>query len=130
LRILYVEDNDDLRYAIAELLRGADREVVECADGDEALELFRAARFDVVVTDVRLPRMSGTELARAILRERPRQWIVLCSGFDSEDWSEQIGENVRSLRKPFELDVMEALLTEIAHRAGGDVSGPSGGTDT
>jgi two-component system cell cycle response regulator CpdR len=126
LKILYVEDNDDLRTAMADLLRGDgdDREVVACANGDDALALFQSERFDVVVTDVRLPGMSGTELARTILRERPLQWIVLCSGFDAHDWTEQLGRNVRSLPKPFDLDVMEALMAEIAACPTGDAPVP------
>ena len=114
LRILYVEDNDDLRSAMAYLLRSIDREVVECANGENALALFESSKFDAVVTDVSLPGMSGTELARSILRTRPLHWIVLCSAYDPTNWTSQLGLNVRSLPKPFDLDVMEALMSEIA----------------
>jgi len=113
LRILYVEDNDDLRIAMADLLRGDDREVVECASGEAALALLGSEQFDIIVTDVSLPGISGTDLARAILRTRPLQWIVLCSGFDPQDWASQLGPNVRALPKPFDTEVMDALIAEI-----------------
>jgi len=113
MRILYVEDNDDLRGAMAYLLRGDHREVVECANGEDALSIFESSKFDAVVTDVSLPGISGTELARTILRTQPLHWIVLCSAYDPAHWVSQLGPNVRSLPKPFELDEMEALMAEI-----------------
>ncbi len=114
LRILYVEDNDDLRYAMAHLLRGDDREVVECASGEDALAVLESSRFDAVVTDVSLPGISGTDLARTILKTEPLHWIVLCSAYETTDWTLQLGRNVRSLLKPFDLDQMETLMAEIA----------------
>lgn len=114
LRILYVEDNDDLRCAMAELLRGNDREVIECASGEDALAAFESSTFDAVVTDISLPGISGTDLARTILKTRPLHWIVLCSAYETSDWTPQLGRNVRSLLKPFDLDAMEALMAEIA----------------
>jgi len=114
LRILYVEDNDDLRGAMAYLLRGTDREVVECANGEEALSVLESSTFDAVVTDVSLPGISGTQLARTILRTQPLHWIVLCSAYDLAHWANELGQNVRSLPKPFDLDEMEALMAEIA----------------
>ena len=114
LRILYVEDNDDLRYAMAHLLRGDDREVIECASGEDALAVLESSRFDAVVTDVSLPGISGTDLARTILKTEPLHWIVLCSAYETTDWTSQLGRNVRSLLKPFDLDQMETLMAEIA----------------
>jgi CheY-like chemotaxis protein len=114
LRILYVEDNEDLRSTIGMLLEGDDREVVTCPDAAQALGVLAERAFDVVVTDVSLPGLTGTELARRLLAVKPDHWVVLCSGYEFRHGLSELGPNVRSLSKPFELEDLESLLQEIA----------------
>ena len=114
LRILYVEDNDDLRETIGMLLEGEGREIVPCPDAEHAILLWGEDRFDVLVTDVSLPGMSGTDLARSILARNPRSWVVLCSGYDLRHGLDRLGPHVRALSKPFEPEELDALLNEIA----------------
>ena len=111
--ILYVEDNDDLRATIADLLAGPDRAITPCASGEAALLACEAQPFDVVVTDVSLPGLSGAELARRLLAKDPAQWIVLCSGYLFDEQTARLGPNVRSLPKPFEPEELDALMNEI-----------------
>ena len=113
LSILYVEDNDELRETFCEMLEGEGREIVACADGEAALALWEARAFDVVLTDISLPGMSGTDLARRILAKAPNSWIVLCSGYQYRHGLTALGPNVRSLPKPFELEELDALIGEI-----------------
>jgi CheY-like chemotaxis protein len=95
------------------LMEGEGREVVACATGEDAVVADAQQVFDVVVTDVSLPGMSGTDLARALLQKNPTRWIVLCSGYDLSQGLDSLGPNVRMLRKPFELEELDALLAEI-----------------
>lgn len=113
LSILYVEDNQELRETFLEMLEAEGREIVACADGETALALWEARVFDVVLTDISLPGMSGTDLARRILAKDPNKWIVLCSGYHYPHGLATLGPNVRSLPKPFELDELDALMGEI-----------------
>jgi len=113
LRMLYVEDNAELRETFQEMLEGDQREVVSCASAEEALVLWGANDFDVLVTDIGLPGMSGTDLARRILALQPERWIVLCSGYEYGDAIRVLGPRVRSLSKPFELEDLERLMGEI-----------------
>ena len=69
LRMLYVEDNDELRETFQEMLEDDQREVVACATAEEALVLWDASHFDVLVSDISLPGMSGTDLARRMVCE-------------------------------------------------------------
>lgn len=112
--ILYVEDNDDLRDTIGMLLEGEGRRISTCADGEQALALWTRHKFNILITDVSLPGMSGTDLARHVLAIDPTCWVVLCSGYDLRHGLEHLGPNVRSLPKPFEPEELEALLTEIS----------------
>jgi two-component system cell cycle response regulator CpdR len=114
--ILYVEDSDDLRDTIGMLLEAPDREILSCATAEEALSLLTHRVADVVVTDVSLPGMSGTDLARKLLAEQPDRWVVLCSGYEFGSAVSQFGPNVRALLKPFEPDDMENLIQEICDK--------------
>ncbi len=111
--ILYVEDNDDLRETIGMLLEGEGREVETSASGEQALAAFERRDFDILVTDVGLPGMSGTELTRRVLAVNPTRWVVLCSGYEFRRGLDQLGVNVRSLSKPFELEELDALMNEV-----------------
>ena len=113
MRILYVEDHPELRETIGMLMEGEGRTVTPCASAEEALVLDAGDPFDVLVTDVSLPGLSGTDLARQLLADDPQRWVVLCSGYDLGSHPTQWGPNVRVLLKPFELEELEQLLTSI-----------------
>ncbi len=121
LRMLYVEDNPELREMLQEMLEGDQREVISCATAEQALELWGASHFDVLVSDIGLPGMSGTDLARRVLAEEPGCWVVLCSGYEYGDALSALGPRVRALPKPFELDDLERLMDEIHLSQGGKV---------
>lgn len=113
LRILYVEDNAIVREITSELLAQDQREIVTCATAEEALKEFAARPFDLVITDVSLPVMSGIELARSILELKPHVPIILASGYDLDFAIEKWTSNVRSIIKPFEAAEIEALMSEL-----------------
>lgn len=119
LRILYVEDNEYLRENIGLLLEGDNREVALCATGEEALQACADSHFDLVITDVSLPGISGTDLTRRLLQTAPQRWIVLCTGYPLGHQVRELGVNVRALSKPFELEELEALVDEVAAQRGG-----------
>lgn len=115
-RILYVEDNDDLRESITMLLEDDPSvALTTCASGEDALALYQqGGQWDVLITDVGLPGLSGIELARAALARHPQLWVVLCSGYDMRSELAALGPRARSLTKPFELDDLERMLASIA----------------
>ena len=113
MRILYVEDHPELRETIGMLMEGEGRTVTPCASAEEALVLDAGDPFDVLVTDVSLPGLSGTDLARQLLAGDQQRWVVLCSGYELGSHPTQWGPNVRVLLKPFELEELEQLLTSI-----------------
>ena len=113
MRILYVEDNPELRETIGMLMEGDGQTVTSCATAEEALALDAQEPFDLLVSDVSLPGMSGTDLARKVLSTEPDRWIVLCTGYELGDYASAWGPNVRTLLKPFELEDLENLLGSI-----------------
>jgi CheY-like chemotaxis protein len=80
-QILLVDDNKLGLSARKALLEEQGYRVTTAASGEAALELFRRVRFDLVITDFKMPGMNGIELIRAIRTERPAVPIVLISGY-------------------------------------------------
>jgi len=116
LKILYVEDNDLVREVTCELLAQDQRQISACASAEEALQQFGKDSFDVIITDVSLPVMSGLDFARSVLRIKPRMPIILASGYELDFALENWGSNVRSIIKPFEPADIEALISALVVR--------------
>lgn len=113
LRILYVEDQADLRDAIGDLLAAGGHTVMCCGTAEEALVHVDDTGIDVLVTDLSLPGLSGTELARRWLARDAQRWVVLCTGYATAEALKRLGVHVRVLVKPFDLPDLDALLGEI-----------------
>ncbi|MBF5003939.1 response regulator [Diaphorobacter caeni] len=114
MRVLYVEDNDQLRESITLLLQDDGREVCPCTTAEEALELDAPRPFDLVITDVTLPGLSGLELSARLLDADIARWIVLCSGYQLDEQIRDLGgANVRALVKPFGIDELESLVDSV-----------------
>ncbi len=112
LRILYVEDNPIVREVTSELLAQSHREVVALGTAEEALHEFKEGRYDVVITDVSLPVMSGIDLARNILTLNPKASIIIASGYALTP-VETMGPKVRTIVKPFEASQIDSLITDL-----------------
>jgi CheY-like chemotaxis protein len=114
VRILYVEDNTLVREVTSELLAQEGRKIVALSSAEEALEAFRSSRYDLLITDVSLPMMSGMDLARTLLREHPSLPIIIASGYSLDFGAEHWGRKVRSIIKPFESEEINALISEVS----------------
>lgn len=113
LRVLYVEDNDDVRELIGELLLDEGLDVTPCETAEQALARFTVGGFDFVLTDVSLPGVSGTELAKRLLALEPALWLVFASGYAMPISEATWGPRVRALLKPFDAEQLGDLLAEI-----------------
>src|SRR5829696_5831414 len=92
-RVVVVDDHPLMRCALRQMLSAqADLEVIgEAADGQEAVELCRRLHPDLVLMDVRMPRMDGLESTREIKRELPRTIVlILTASADTDDLSEAL----------------------------------------
>ena len=79
--ILLVDDNRDGLLVRRSLLEEVGYRVKMAVNGEEGLKLFETEKFDVVVTDYRMPRMDGAELIQRIRRLDPQARVILLSGF-------------------------------------------------
>lgn len=111
--ILYVEDNDYIRESFAELLATDARRIVDVADGARARAVLREQNVNLLMTDIDLPDGSGLDLAREALRQNPTLPVIVCSGHDLTDVARSLGPTAHAVRKPFELDELEALVERL-----------------
>jgi DNA-binding NtrC family response regulator len=119
-RILIVDDDRAMREMLASLFKERGLWVEDASSADAALALAAEQEFDVVLSDVRMPGLSGVELVGQLRRLRPSTPVVLMTAFGSID---SAVDAMRSgafdyLTKPFEPDaVILAVERALAHRA-------------
>jgi DNA-binding NtrC family response regulator len=112
MRLLLVEDKDSFRRLLVQALAGSLWEVTAVGDPVLALEALLEAPFEILVTDLRLPRMSGLELLKAAKRRHPALRAVLMSAFgEPRDIVEAMRWGADDfLPKPFDLDQFAQVL--------------------
>ncbi|SPE51848.1 Histidine kinase (fragment) [Verrucomicrobia bacterium] len=111
-RILLADDEPGVREAISMLLTVDGHTVTGAANGREALHLFQAEHFDVVITDFAMPEMKGNELAAAIRRLAPTQPIIMITAYPNS----LIGADNpvdQVLTKPFRLDDLRQAIAGV-----------------
>lgn len=115
LRVLYVEDDVVLRENTVALLRDLFYQIDEASDGVEALKCYKEHPngYDIVITDLNMPRMNGMELIKNIQSINPKQPIIVVSAHnETEFFLESIRNNVNGyILKPIDFDqLLETLL--------------------
>lgn len=112
LRILIVEDHTPTRMAMSRLIRQAGADVTTARDGEEGLGYLLTQRFDVLLTDLRMPKMDGFELMTQCQSlpesHRPRRVIAISGEYEAGALHDQ--PSVAFLAKPFNLDVLLDML--------------------
>ena len=119
MRVLLVEDDDDSRQLMAEVLEVAGYAVHQVANGQDALRALSSSRFHVLVTDLGMSGMGGLEIARAAKATDPALPVIVVTGWAERDDVEQArGRVVDSvLLKPVEPDsLMQAVAGSLAGR--------------
>lgn len=82
---LVADDHPAMRRAVTEILLANGIDVIgEAADGEEALEKIETRKPDVALVDIRMPRLSGVEVARRVSRSTPETAVLLYSGYGDE----------------------------------------------
>lgn len=117
-RILLIEDDDDLRWALSAVLAKHGHLIVDVAGGDDAIQRFDAAEPDVVITDVMMENGNGFEALLKVLDLKRHLPVIVMSGDEGylEDAS-RIGAT-RTLLKPFDVDALIVAIDELAEHTG------------
>ena len=112
--ILVVEDSEDVRTLLLEVLKDAGYGVYTAVDGTHALEMLKVHQsIRLVISDVVMPRLDGLELAEVLTAQYPELALILMSGYAPGDTEI---EGVTRLHKPF---AIEQLLRSVEHSLAG-----------
>jgi two-component system response regulator AtoC len=117
MRILIVEDEENIRTALRRwfVMRGFDAD--EAGDGLEAIELCRQNRYDIITMDLEMPRMSGTEAIPLIRQTHPVVPIVILTGYVHEARELAQTGAARILTKPTPLRELEKAVLELVSKS-------------
>ena len=114
-RILLVEDDQRVRAATVDALEDLDYRPVACESGAEAIKLFDSREFDLVISDVIMPEMTGPELIRILKARKPQVAVLFVTGYVGEGESEDlIGYEL--LRKPFTVGALASAVAAALAR--------------
>lgn len=91
-QVLVVDDEGAIRYSVSKTLQRVGYNVTEAASGEEALDSMKKHHYDVVLTDIRMPGLTGVELLKRIKEQAPDAIVILMTGYAS------LGTAVEALR--------------------------------
>ena len=116
LRILLVDDHLEVRSTTAAVLEDAGHEVIEAADGAEALKRLQDGdcNYDVMISDYAMPHLSGTEFLRSAREICPGVPALIITGYAEADSIQDRPEGVEILLKPFTANKLESVLARIS----------------
>lgn len=116
LNVLYVEDDDATREQISSVMGMLFSSLSVAEDGMQGLELYKNGKFDLVITDINMPRMNGIEMMKKIKSINPMQKVIIVSAHDGGDYLlSAIRAGVDNfILKPVEMEQFQEVVTKVA----------------
>jgi CheY-like chemotaxis protein len=116
-RILVVDDEDNLRDVLVEVLKRDGHEVDSAADGTEGARRTEEKRYDLVITDLRMPGLEGPELYHAVRQQysdSPPRFIFMSANTGIEEYARFLADTGEpALEKPFNLADMRQVVLQV-----------------
>lgn len=115
-KILYVDDEDQLRFLVKSQLSHEGFDVDAADDGDTALEMMKQTNYDVVLLDIRMPRMNGIEVLKEMKKRKMTTRTIMLTGVDDLAVALEAvkGGAIDYLTKPYELEnLMKSILRVV-----------------
>ncbi len=117
MSVLIVEDDPHISELASRILR-ANHKIDVAFTGREAVEAYAPGKYDIVLLDVQLPEMSGSEVLKQVMSLSPRQAVVIMTAHGGSDLAEElmIAGAVDFIQKPFKADQLRKVMDIAAHR--------------
>ncbi len=113
-KVLIVEDNPNMSDLLSDiLLQCLDLKSQKAQDGEDALTILKEGTFDLVITDLRMPKMNGRELLKALKQDFPLLPVVVITGYENEYDPEDEPKPDGFLFKPFKVQQIKELLSGL-----------------
>ena len=111
-RILVVDDEEDVRGTLSDMIEGLDYQVVVAENGNEALERIKTEKIDLIITDLSMPKMNGLELIVNSKQINPNIPIAVISAFGNvENTTDALTRGAFSfIAKPFKISQIKELI--------------------
>ena len=115
VRLLYADDEEALRYLVKSQLEGEGFEVVTADDGDTAIDLLKKDPYDILLLDIRMPRVNGVEVLKYLRERKIASRVIMLTAVD--DLSVAI-ESVKNgandyITKPYDLQVLLSSIQRV-----------------
>lgn len=113
--VLVIDDDENIRQVMGDMLEFLGHKAALASSGEEGIDLFKQTQFDIVVTDLGMPGISGWEVSRLCKSLKPEVPVVMISG-----WGHQIDEDMVKqgqldgiLAKPFEMNKIKSVIQRV-----------------
>jgi len=116
-KILVVDDERGLRYLLSDVLTSEGFEVRMAKDGQESLDQLRGRRFDLVITDIQMPRLDGIEMLKVMKKTGRKEKVIIMTGnpTDRRLSGTDMPQVMSHLQKPIQIDAfLEAVVAAMA----------------
>jgi len=118
LKVLYVEDNKEAQLAVGELLSLFFNNIITANNGVDGLEKFESNQFDMVISDIKMPRMNGIDMAKSIRKISPNMAIIMVTAHQE---AEYLLECIRCsvdgyLLKPIDMKQLEESIYKVVNQ--------------
>jgi DNA-binding NtrC family response regulator len=116
-QVLIVDDNPNMSALLSDMLDVFDFSSKQATGGMQALEMLASDRFSLVITDLRMPEMSGSQLLRSIKEKYPGLPVVVISGYSLAEEEDSLLSDLADafINKPFKMDDIGRVLEGLCH---------------
>lgn len=117
LKLLYVEDNEEVREQTVKMLDNFFDDITEAVDGEDGLTKYKEANgtYDLIISDINMPHLDGVDMSREILSIDPKQLIIIITAFNEKEQIARLDEIeiVDYLHKPVEFKQFIEILDKV-----------------
>jgi len=119
-KILFAEDDDNIRTVTAEFLKNYGYTVAEVSNGFEALDLINNPDniFDLLIVDLIMPKMNAKELSDKIKEKYPESRVIYCSGYIDNDviGNDWMQKGINFIQKPYDINKLIRKIREVSKK--------------
>ena len=118
VRIMIIEDDEEMRSLLKDFFEEEGFEIDSVSNGVDALRMLSKDHFDLVITDIRMPGLTGLDILPRIRRLKPETPIIVMTAYGSDDVRRRAFERGATdyLEKPIRLSKLRTLIREVVLR--------------
>jgi len=111
-KLLFIDDEDIVLRSSRRIFAGSDYEIDTASSGDEGLAMVRAGNYDIVVTDLKMPGLSGMEVLKTLRKERPDITVIIFTGYANVETAREALKNgaFDYVPKPFTPEELRSVV--------------------